>query len=81
MEGYLRRIHGMVYGEDFRQRYMAEGMFFHPDLRFQFPVPEDWKVSHTPTQVQMVSKAEDAVILFAVTGGSSSKDAVRTFCD
>lgn len=58
---------------------MAEGMFFHPDLRFQFPVRPDWKVSNTPTQVQMVSKAEDAAIVFTVARGSSSKDAARTF--
>ena len=78
-EGYLRRIDGIAYGEDPRQGYVAEGMFFHSNLRFQFPVPADWKVSNTPTQVQMVSKAEDAAIVFTVARGPSPKDAARTF--
>ncbi len=78
-EEYLRTIDGIAYGEDPRQGYVAEGVFFHPDLRFQFPVPADWKVSNTPTQVQMVSKAEDALILFSLAKGSSSKDAAKTF--
>lgn len=78
-QGYLRTIDGVVFGEDPRQGYVAEGMFFHPDLRFQFPVPEDWKVNNTPTQVQMVSKAQDAIILFSMAKGASSQDAARTF--
>jgi predicted Zn-dependent protease len=78
-QGYLRTIDGVVFGEDPRQGYVAEGMFFHPDLRFQFPVPEDWKVNNTPTQVQMVSKAQDAIILFSMAKGASSQEAARTF--
>jgi predicted Zn-dependent protease len=78
-EEYLRTIDGIVFGEDPRQGYVAEGMFFHPDLRFQFAVPADWKVNNTPMQVQMVSKAQDAVILFSGAKGSSSRDAARTF--
>ena len=78
-QGYLRTIDGVVFGEDPRQGYVTEGMFFHPDLRFQFPVPADWKVNNTPMQVQMVSKAQDAIILFSMAKGSSSQDAARTF--
>jgi predicted Zn-dependent protease len=78
-EAYLKRIDGIAYGEDPRQGYVAEGMFFHPDLRFQFPVPADWEVSNTPTQVQLVSKAEDAIIVLMVARGSSSKEAARAF--
>jgi len=69
----------MAFGEDPRQGYVVDGVFFHPDLRFQFAVPADWKVSNSPTQVQMVSKAEDAVILFSLAKGASSKEAASTF--
>jgi predicted Zn-dependent protease len=78
-QAYLRTIDGVVFGEDPRQGYVADGMFFHPDLRFQFPVPADWKMNNTPTQVQMVSKAQDALILFSLGKGSSSKEAAQRF--
>jgi predicted Zn-dependent protease len=78
-QAYLKSIDGIVFGEDPRQGYVADGVFFHPDLRFQFPVPADWKINNTPTQVQMGSKAQDALILFSLAKGSSSKEAARTF--
>ena len=49
-EEYLRRIEGMIYGEDPRQGYEADGYFYHPELRFQFPVPAKWKVNHTTSE-------------------------------
>jgi predicted Zn-dependent protease len=76
---YLRTIDGMAFGEDPRQGYVADGMFFHPGLRFQFAVPADWKVNNSPTMVQMMSNAQDAIILFSLTKGTSSKDAAGAF--
>jgi predicted Zn-dependent protease len=78
-QGYLKTIDGLIFGEDPRQGYVAGGMFFHPDLRFQFPVPSGWKVNNTPMQVLMVSEAQDAIILFSVAGGASPKEAAKKF--
>src|SRR5687768_9111708 len=36
---YLQRIEGIVYGEDPRQGYRENNVFYHPELRFQFPTP------------------------------------------
>ncbi|MCJ7595589.1 MAG: M48 family metalloprotease, partial [Desulfobacterales bacterium] len=47
-EEYLRLMDGLVFGEDPRQGYVEEGVFYHPELRFQFPVPQDWKLNDTP---------------------------------
>ncbi len=44
---YLRHIDGLVYGDDPRQGYVDEGTFYHPDMKFQFPVPANWKVNNT----------------------------------
>jgi len=78
-ESYLREIDGLVLGDDPRQGYVADHTFYHPDLHFQFPVPEKWKLNNTPSQVQMVSEGEDAVILFSATNETSSKEAARIF--
>jgi predicted Zn-dependent protease len=78
-DAYLMHIDGMVYGDDPRQGYVDMDIFYHPELRFQFPVPAKWKVNNTTTQVQMISGEKDAAILFAVASGKSPIDAARTF--
>lgn len=78
-DAYLRRIDGLVFGEDPRQGYVDDGVFYHPKLKFQFPVPSNWKINNTPVQAQMVSKREDAVILFSLESGYSPKDAAAKF--
>ena len=78
-EPYLRRIDGLLFGDDPGQGYVDGNIFYHPGLRFQFPVPTKWKLNHKPSQVQMVSEGEDAVILLSATSGSSSREAAREF--
>ena len=76
---YLKQIDGLIFGDDPRQGYVADDAFYHPGLRFQFPVPAKWKLNNKPSQVQMISEGEDAIILFFVATGSSSREAARTF--
>jgi len=76
---YLKEIDGLMFGDDPRQGYVEENIFYHPNLRFQFPVPTKWKLNNKPSQVQMVSEGQDAVILLSVTTGSSSREAANTF--
>jgi predicted Zn-dependent protease len=76
---YFKEIDGLVYGEDPRQGYVLDHVFYHPDLHFQFPVPVNWKFKNTPSRVQMVSEREEAVILFSLTAGPSPYEAARAF--
>ncbi|OGP94730.1 MAG: hypothetical protein A2157_01215 [Deltaproteobacteria bacterium RBG_16_47_11] len=78
-EPYLRRIDGLLFGDDPGQGYVDGNIFYHPGLRFQFPVPTKWKLSNKPSQVQMVSEGEDAVILLSPTSSSSSREAATEF--
>jgi predicted Zn-dependent protease len=78
-EPYLRKIDGLLFGDDPRQGYVDGNIFYHPGLRFQFPVPTKWKLSNKPSQVQMVSEGEDAVILLSVKSGTSFGEAAREF--
>jgi predicted Zn-dependent protease len=52
-ETYLRRIEGMVYGEDPREGFVEASVFYHPELKFQFPIPQGWRHQNTPQMVQM----------------------------
>ena len=76
---YLRRIDGLVFGEDPRAGYEERGVFYHPAFRFQFPVPSSWKLNNTHTQVQIVSAAKDAVITLTLAAKGSPAEAARAF--
>jgi predicted Zn-dependent protease len=78
-EVYLRHIDGLVYGDDPRQGYVDEGMFYHPDMKFQFPVPANWKVNNTQSQVQMMSESKDGIIMFSIAPAQSPKEAAGKF--
>ena len=72
---YLKLIDGIVYGEDPRQGFVEEGVFYHPEMKFQFPVPTDWQLQNSPLQVQMAPENGEATIIFATAIGEST-DAV-----
>jgi predicted Zn-dependent protease len=78
-ERYLRQIDGLIYGEDPRQGYVENNVFYHPGLTFQFPVPADWGLRNTPAQVQILSPKKDAAMLFSLTTGTSPTEAARSF--
>lgn len=76
---YLARLDGLIFGEDPRQGYVQDGVFFHPQLTFQFPLPANWKVNNTASQVQMLSPKEDAAMLLTIARGQSPDEAAETF--
>lgn len=78
-ESYLRLIDGMVYGEDPRQGYMEGGNFYHPELKFQFPVPRDWQFVNAPSMVQMAPKDGNAVLTFMLSPKKEMNAAVQAF--
>jgi predicted Zn-dependent protease len=78
-ERYLKEIDGLVFGEDPRQGYVEENTFYHPTLHFQFPVPDKWELQNRPSQIQIISGGQEALILFFVSPGTSPREAARTF--
>ncbi|UCG13106.1 MAG: M48 family metalloprotease [Deltaproteobacteria bacterium] len=76
---YLKRIDGLVFGEDPRQGLVDNNVFYHPDLRFQFPVPANWTLVNTRVFVQMLSPKEDAAIFFTISNSRSTHEAAQEF--
>ena len=76
---YLEKINGLIVGENPRQGFVENNIFYHPDLKFQFPVPAGWKVTNLPSQVQIVAAEQKAVILFTLGNGSSSSAAADKY--
>jgi predicted Zn-dependent protease len=74
-EAYLKRIDGMILGEDPRQGFVDHGVFYHPELRVVFPIPGEWKLQNTPQQVQMAPGNGDALLMLTLAAGTSLEDA------
>lgn len=60
---YLRKIDGIIYGDDPDQGLIRGRTFVHPKLRFQFEVPDRFQLFNSPTQVRAVGP-DGATIIF-----------------
>ena len=75
----LAKLDGLPYGENPRQGYVDGSVFYHPQLRFQFPVPAGWNVNNTAAQVQMFNQDQSAVILFSMSPDITPAAAAEAF--
>jgi predicted Zn-dependent protease len=76
---YLARIRNMTYGEDPRQGFFENGVFYHPDLRFQITFPADWKTQNMPEAVVAGSPQQDAIMQLSLAGKAAPREAVQQF--
>ena len=72
---YLRRIEGLIYGEDPKEGFLESGVFYHPPLRFQFTTPSNWAYQNTPQQVQLASRDGKALMIFTLAQGKTLDEA------
>ncbi len=72
---FLRMIDGIVYGEDPRQGYVDNNVFYHPELKFQFPFPNDWQLVNSPLEVQIGPKDGKAITIFTMSQKKTIKEA------
>lgn len=72
---YLRMIDGIIYGEDPKQGFVENGKFYHPELRFEFPVPTGWQYQNSPVQFQMASEDGKGMIILNVGQGDTPQAA------
>lgn len=77
-ESYLKMIDGIVYGEDPKQGFVENNVFYHPVMKFQFSIPALWAVQNTPQQVQMVPKDGRALMILTLAQGNSLEAAAQT---
>lgn len=78
---YLRRIEGLVYGEDPRQGFLENWVFYHPQMKFQFNVPPNWKYQNTPLRVQMAPADGQALMYLSGGAAKSLQEAGQAFLE
>ncbi|RZS96526.1 M48 family metalloprotease [Cecembia calidifontis] len=80
-ESYLKRIDGIIYGEDPKQGFVENGIFYHPTLKFSYPLPKDWSFQNTPQQVQSASKEGDAILILTLNPQKTLEEAAKAFIE
>lgn len=74
---YLRRIEGIIYGEDPRQGFRENNVFYHPLLKLQFATPQGWQYQNSPQSVQFADKDGKALLIFTLGQGKSLQEAAN----
>lgn len=76
---YLRRIDGLIVGEDPHQGYFEGDRFLHPDLAFQLNFPAGWDRQNKPSDVTAISPNEDAILQMTLAAGQTPTQAAEAF--
>ncbi len=71
-QDFYNQIGGIVLGENPRQGFVKGGVFYHPDLKFSFPVPSGYQVENQPSQVVMIEPNQKAILLFTIAQDAAS---------
>ncbi|MBN1894196.1 M48 family metalloprotease [bacterium] len=78
-DAYLKKIENIVVGQDPRQGFVQNGVFYHPGLALRFPVPSGWTLNNLASQVQTTPASQDAAILFSISQGADPSAAASQF--
>ena len=76
-DGYLKMINGIIYGNDPRQGFVENNAFYHPELKFQFPVPKGWQYENSPIQFQMAPSDGKSLMMLTLGSGNTLEEAAQ----
>jgi predicted Zn-dependent protease len=76
---YLQQLEGVVLGNNPRNGFTRDGTFYHPDLRFRFPVPGGWQVANQNRQVILSESNGQAVMVLTIAEANSLEEAAQQF--
>lgn len=74
---YLKMIDGMIFGEDPKQGFHENNIFYHPVLKFKFQTPVNWAFQNTPQQVSMADKDGKAMMTLTLVPGANLQEAAQ----
>lgn len=72
---YLNMIDNIMYGQNPREGFERNGIFYHPELEFKFPVPTGFQVINQPSAVILVNEEQDAVVQFSIDSKNTTPEA------
>ena len=79
-DSYMTLLDGFIFGADPRQGYFKNGVFYHPDLKFELTFPAGWPTQNKPEGVLAASPQSDAAVQLRLAGkGTTAASAANTF--
>ena len=77
---YLTRIDGVTFGENPRNGFIRDRRFYHPELAFDFPMPDTYSMINQARQIVLVSEDNGAAIqMYIDEEHGTSEDAADAF--
>jgi predicted Zn-dependent protease len=76
---YLRILNGMVFGDNPREGFFRENVFYHPDMAFRLDFPSGWRTANARTQVQGVNQGQDAALVLTLAQETTPSAARSAF--
>ena len=78
-DAYFAAIEDVVLGQNPRQGFTENDVFYHPDLKFRFPTPAGWTVQNEASQVAMIEPNQEAYVVFRISSASTPDQAASEF--
>jgi predicted Zn-dependent protease len=76
---FLQQLDGLVFGENPRNGFFRQGVFYHPELRFRFNVPAEWGTQNLTDAVIAISPNRDAALQLTLAGRVDPARAAQLF--
>lgn len=76
---YVRRLEGLVFGDDPRQGFVEAGWVLHPQLRFRVPLPGSWTAHNLASQMQLVAPDGARAMVVTLAAGEDPAAAAAAF--
>lgn len=78
-DSYMRRLDGMVFGEDPRQGFFRDTLFIQPEMDFELRFPSGWRTQNQPSAVLGMATEQDAIIALQLSDETSAAAALNKF--
>ena len=69
---YLSQLENLVFGENPREGFTRDGHFYHPEMRFQIDVPDNWKTSNSRSSVLFIEPNQTAGVRLTLAPGEAA---------
>lgn len=76
---YLGHLERLVYGENPRNGFFRDGVFYHPELRFRMSFPPGWNSRNLSQAVTSASPQKDAVVQLTLSQGAGASESAQRF--
>lgn len=74
-EEFYSYIADIMYGDNPRNGYVDGGVFYHPDLKFSFDIPDSYDLVNQPTQVVLFNEDQTAISIFSIDSENETPEA------